>query len=96
MTFAALLPWQFFANALTESSGSLVASSNMISKIYFPRLIVPASAVLSGGVADFLIALVILFGLMLYYGVSFQARLLLLPAVSLRGLPRRLFRRRLA
>jgi lipopolysaccharide transport system permease protein len=78
MTFAALLPWQFFSNALSESSNSLVASSNMISKIYFPRLIIPASAVLSG-LADFSIALVILFGLMLYYGVGFHLYLLLLP-----------------
>ena len=78
MTMAALLPWQFFSNALSESSNSLVASSNMISKIYFPRMIIPASAVLSG-LADFLIALVILFGMMLFYRVDFQPCLLLLP-----------------
>jgi lipopolysaccharide transport system permease protein len=78
MTFAAMLPWQFFANALSESSNSIVASSNMISKIYFPRLIIPASAVLSG-VVDFLIGLVILFLLMIWFGVKFQLHLLLLP-----------------
>ena len=78
MTFVALLPWQFFSNALSESSNSLVASSNMISKIYFPRLIIPASAVLSG-LADFLVALAILAGLMFYYGVDFHLQLLLLP-----------------
>lgn len=78
MTFAAMLPWQFFANALSESGNSIVASSNMISKIYFPRLIIPASAVLSG-LVDFLIGLVILFGLMIFYGVQFQLHLLLLP-----------------
>ena len=78
MTFAALLPWQFFANALSESSNSLVASSNMISKIYFPRLIIPASAVLSG-LADFLIGAVILLAMMLFYGVKFLPQMLLLP-----------------
>ena len=78
MTMAALLPWQFFANALGESSNSLVASSNMISKIYFPRLIIPASAVLSG-FADFLIGAAILAGMMIFYGVRFQPQLLLLP-----------------
>ncbi|MCE9609822.1 MAG: ABC transporter permease [Chthoniobacter sp.] len=78
MTFAGMLPWQFFANALSESSNSLVASSNMISKVYFPRLIIPASAVLSG-LVDFLIGLVILFALMIFFGVKFHAQLLLLP-----------------
>ena len=78
MTLAALLPWQFFANALSESSNSLVASSNMISKVYFPRLIIPASSVLSG-LLDFLISLALLFGMMLWYRVPFRANLLLLP-----------------
>jgi len=78
LTFAALLPWNFFSNALSESSNSLVASSNMISKVYFPRLIIPASAVLSG-VADFAISLGILFGLMLYFHVPFTANLFMLP-----------------
>jgi lipopolysaccharide transport system permease protein len=78
LTFAALLPWQFFANALGESSTSLIASQNMITKVYFPRLVIPASAVLSG-VLDFLIALGLLLGLMLWYDVPFTARLLLLP-----------------
>ncbi len=78
MTFAALLPWQFFANALSESSSSVVASSNMISKIYFPRLIIPVSAVLSG-VADFLIGAVILVAMMFFYRVPFLPQMLLLP-----------------
>jgi lipopolysaccharide transport system permease protein len=78
ITLAALLPWNFFSNALTESSNSLVASANMISKIYFPRLIVPASAVLSG-VMDFLIAVVLMLLLMLWYHTPFTARLLFLP-----------------
>jgi lipopolysaccharide transport system permease protein len=77
MTLAALLPWGFFSNALGESGNSLVVSANMISKIYFPRLIVPASAVLSGTV-DFLVGLALLFAVMLWYHVAFQWRLLLL------------------
>jgi lipopolysaccharide transport system permease protein len=76
--FAALLPWMFFANALTESSNSLVASQNMITKIYFPRLIIPVSAVLSGAL-DFLISLAMLFGLMAWYHVPLTSQLLLLP-----------------
>lgn len=66
--FCALLPWQLFAHALTESSNSLVGNQNLITKVYFPRLVVPISAVL-GGLIDFLIAFVILLGLMLYYGI---------------------------
>lgn len=78
MTLAALLPWQFFANAMGRSSNSLVDSANMISKVYFPRFIIPASAAVSG-VVDFLISFGILLGLMLWYGVAFHANLLLLP-----------------
>ncbi len=78
LSFAALLPWQFFSNALGDSSNSLVASAHMISKVYFPRLIIPTSAVLSGMI-DFFIGLVMLFGLMLWYGVQFRLTLLLLP-----------------
>lgn len=81
-TLAGLLPWQFFANAMAESSNSLVGSSNMISKIYFPRLIIPASAVISGAV-DFAIGLVILFGVMVWAGVSWHLNLLLLPVFFL-------------
>ena len=78
LTLVALLPWYFFSNALSQSSSSLVASSNMISKIYFPRLIIPASAVLSG-VIDFLIGCAILALLMPFYGVAFHLHLLLAP-----------------
>ena len=78
LTLAALLPWQFFANALSESSNSLVASARIISKVYFPRLIIPISAVLSG-VLDALIATAILLVLMPFYGVAFRPQLLLLP-----------------
>jgi lipopolysaccharide transport system permease protein len=78
LTLAALLPWQFFGNALSESSNSLVASARIISKVYFPRLIIPISAVLSG-VLDALIATAILLVLMPFYGVAFRPQLLLLP-----------------
>jgi lipopolysaccharide transport system permease protein len=78
MTFAGLLPWQFFSNALTRGSDSVVGAGNMVRKIYFPRLIIPASATL-GAVVDFLIAFVVLLGLMVYYGVDFRIHILLLP-----------------
>jgi lipopolysaccharide transport system permease protein len=77
-TFAGLVPWLFFANALSESSNSLISSQNMITKIYFPRLIIPMSAVLSGTV-DFLINLGLLLLMMVWYQVPFTANLLLLP-----------------
>lgn len=66
--YAALLPWQFFAKALTQGSTSLVSLGSMMSKIYFPRIIAPLASILSGAV-DFAIAFVILLGLMAWYGV---------------------------
>jgi lipopolysaccharide transport system permease protein len=78
VVFAGLLPWQFFSNALTESSQSLIASERLITKVYFPRLIIPASSVMTGAV-DFAIGLALLFLLMAGYGVSFSIYLLLLP-----------------
>ena len=78
MTFAALLPWQFFSTALTQGSGSVVRAQNMITKIYFPRLIIPVSSTLSGAV-DFAISFIIMIGLMLYYQVQFRLHLLLVP-----------------
>lgn len=78
LVLSALLPWQFFANALSESSSSLVSSARIISKVYFPRLIIPTSAVLSGAI-DALIALGILLVMMPLYGVGFRLHLLLLP-----------------
>jgi lipopolysaccharide transport system permease protein len=76
--FAALLPWQFFANAFSESSNSLIGHANMISKIYFPRLVVPTSAVIVSFV-DFLISGAILAALMLLYGFAPSVRILTLP-----------------
>jgi lipopolysaccharide transport system permease protein len=66
--YCALLPWQLFAHALTESSNSLVANERLITKVYFPRLVVPIAAVL-GGMVDFVIAFIILLMMMLYYGI---------------------------
>ena len=78
LVYAAMLPWQFFASSLADASASLVANTNLISKVYFPRLIVPASAVITSFV-DFMIAGVILVALMAWYGFWPDWRLLLLP-----------------
>jgi len=76
--FAALLPWQFFSNALAESSMSLVTNANMISKVYFPRLVVPTSSVVVSFI-DFLIALAFLVLLMFWYQIMPGREVLLLP-----------------
>lgn len=76
--FAALLPWQLFSFALNESSNSLVSSQNLITKVYFPRLVVPIAAVL-GGLVDFAIALVVLFALMCFYHIVPTMALGMLP-----------------
>lgn len=81
-TFCALLPWQLFAHALAESSNSLVGNQNLISKVYFPRLIVPISAVL-GGLVDFAIAFAILVGMLLFYGIVPGWQIVTLPAFIL-------------
>lgn len=65
---SAILPWQLFAYALAQSSNSLIANDRIVSKVYFPRLVIPFSAVLAGAL-DFLIALAMLLVLMLYYGI---------------------------
>ncbi|NJN02681.1 MAG: ABC transporter permease [Leptolyngbyaceae cyanobacterium SL_1_1] len=78
LVFAALLPWQFFANALSECSISLIGNANLISKVYFPRLVVPTSAVIVSFV-DFLISGIILLGLMAWYNFVPDWRIVLLP-----------------
>ncbi len=78
LVFAAMLPWQFFANSLTECSNSLIGNANLISKVYFPRLIVPTSAVVVSFV-DFLISGIILLGLMAWYDFAPSWRILTLP-----------------
>jgi lipopolysaccharide transport system permease protein len=67
-SFCALVPWTFFANGLGQSSNSLVGSSNLITKVYFPRLIIPLASVFSG-IVDFLLAFAVLVAMMLYYGL---------------------------
>lgn len=78
MVCAGTLPWFFFSSALSESAGSLVGNANLISKVYFPRMILPASAVVVAFV-DFAISMVILAGLMAWYGMMPTWRLLALP-----------------
>ena len=78
LVFAAMLPWQFFANALSECSNSLISNANLVSKVYFPRLVVPASAVIVSFV-DFLISGMILLGLMAWYDFVPTWRILALP-----------------
>jgi len=76
--FCALLPWQLFAHSVSESSNSLVGNQNLITKVYFPRLVIPISAVL-GGLVDFIIAFMVLVCLMLWYGIVPGWRIVMLP-----------------
>lgn len=79
---AGLVPWTFFANAITASGNSLVGSANLITKVYFPRLIVPAAAMLAG-LVDFLLAFGLLVILMFYYHVGITIQVLFLPVLIL-------------
>jgi len=76
--YAGLLPWTFFANALTNSGNSLVGSSSLITKVYFPRVIIPAAAVLAG-LLDFVIAFLLLIPMLMYYRIAVTWNLLLVP-----------------
>jgi lipopolysaccharide transport system permease protein len=76
--YVALVPWSFFAGALSHSSNSLVGSANLIKKVYFPRLVIPVSTVLSG-IVDFALAFTVLIAMMLYYGVGLSLKVLWLP-----------------
>ena len=78
IVFAGLLPWQFFANALTESSNSLIGNEKLITKVYFPRLIIPASSVITTFI-DFLISFVILIALFFYYQYAPPLKILIMP-----------------
>ena len=77
-SFAALVPWTFFANGLSQSSSSLVGNSNLITKIYFPRLVIPISTVLAG-VIDFALSFGVLLLMMLYYGIVPTVNVVWLP-----------------
>ena len=81
MVLAANLPWQFFATALSESSNSLIGNSNLISKVYFPRLIVPASAIITS-LVDFLISAALLPFFLLWYHYLPDWRILTLPLLA--------------
>jgi lipopolysaccharide transport system permease protein len=78
LVFAAMLPWQFFANSLSSASESLISNANLISKVYFPRLVVPTSAVVTSFV-DFLISGMIMLGLMIWYNFVPGWRIVTLP-----------------
>lgn len=77
-SYAGLLPWQFFANAINVSTNSLVTNANMVTKVYFPRLFVPISSVISG-LVDFAIAFVVLIFMMIYYKFTPTMGTLMLP-----------------
>ena len=78
--YSGLLPWTFFANAVANSGNSLVSNAHLITKVYFPRLIIPAAAI-AGRLVDFAVAFVILAGLMIYYRVPVTASILMLPVL---------------
>lgn len=81
-SFVALLPWQLFAGAMQRSGTSLVASASLITKVYFPRLVIPLSSIL-GGLVDFCISFVVLIGLMAYYHIAPSWAALWIPAFVL-------------
>jgi len=83
--YTALLPWQLFSRALTDASTSLVTNERLITKVYFPRLLVPASAVLAS-LVDFSIAFVLLLGMMFFYGIAPTAAVWTLPLFILLAL----------
>lgn len=82
--YAGLLPWTFFSNAIANAGNSLVGSSSLITKVYFPRVIIPAAAVLAG-LLDFAIAFFLLIPLLLYYEIALSWKLLLLPLFILQA-----------
>ena len=84
-SFAALVPWTFFANALAQASNSLVVNANMVKKIYFPRLALPIATVLAG-IVDFVLAFILLLGIMLYYGLVPTVNIIWLPFFALLAL----------
>lgn len=77
-SYAALVPWTFFANGLAQASQSLVSNANMIKKVYFPRLALPIATVLAGGV-DFVLAFLVLIAMMFAYGIVPTANIIFLP-----------------
>lgn len=84
-SYAALVPWVFFANGLMQSSNTLVSSANLVRKVYFPRMVLPISAIISGAV-DFILAFFVLLGMMLFYGITPTANVIWLPFLLLLAL----------
>ncbi len=82
LVFSALLPWQFFSNSFSEASNSMIGNAGLLSKIYFPRMIMPASSIIVAFV-DFLVAFMVLIGLMFYYGYPPSWTILTLPVFIL-------------
>ena len=80
--YAGLLPWTFFSNAVTLSGNSLVGNSNLITKVYFPRMVIPIASV-AAGLVDLAIAFLLLVVMMFYYGVALSINVLMLPVVAL-------------
>ncbi|MBI3457055.1 MAG: ABC transporter permease [Candidatus Rokubacteria bacterium] len=83
--YCALLPWQLFAHALSDASNSVVGNQNLITKVYFPRLVIPLAATLAG-LVDFGVAFVVLVGMLLYYGIAPTVAVLSLPLFVLLAL----------
>src|SRR5690606_6687774 len=81
-SYAALVPWTFFANGVSQSANSLVSSAHILKKVYFPRLSIPLATVLAGGV-DFVLAFVVLLGMMLFYGIMPTVNVIWLPLLVL-------------
>src|ERR1700751_4881099 len=82
LVFAAVLPWQFFSTALTEASGSLIGNANLISKVYFPRLLIPGASVVTA-LVDLLVTVGLLALLMVWYGFVPPWQILILPGLTL-------------
>lgn len=82
LVFSGLLPWFFFSNAVSECSNSLITNSHLLSKVYFPRLIVPTSTILVSSV-DFVISISVLVVLMVWYGIAPTWKVLLIPVLGL-------------
>jgi lipopolysaccharide transport system permease protein len=82
MVYAAMLPWQFFSTALSEASNSLISNTNLVSKVYFPRLIIPAATIITS-LIDFFIAFILMLGLFLYYWYFPSWQIVLLPVFLL-------------
>ena len=78
LVFAAMLPWNFCSNALSESSGSLIGNANLLTKVYFPRIIIPVSSIIVS-LIDFVISLVIMAAIMIWYGYLPDWRVITLP-----------------